>query len=104
MKVDVIESVRRNRFLNNVWRGMRRKADVSCSPPFFQFVGGFETAALAKGPVKKFPVVDPVDGEQIDVVQPKIFHGSIKGIVEFLLRRKGGHLGLNHHLFAGQFG
>src|SRR5712691_7328138 len=84
MDVQVVEFAAVNGFEDNIGRGMRREAKEPDSPRFLKLASGGDASAFAKRVFQKLPVVDAVQAEQVNVVQPQVLHRSIESAEKFL--------------------
>ena len=102
VQVDVIEFTAADAIQNNVRGGVRGEPDEATATLALQLLRRFQAAAFAYRPVEQFPVVDPVQRQQIHVIQLQVGHGFLKRLQEFpgICARR--HFGLNNQFLTGE--
>ena len=63
--------------------------------------GGLQASAFSERPVQKFAIVDPMKGEEVDILQLKVVERGFKGLNKFLGILKRGDLGLDDEGIPG---
>jgi len=73
-------------------------------PSFLQASGSGQAPVLLEGPIQQWTVIDAVQRQQIDILQPKVIHRPLEDFDKFGRLGLRGHLGLDHHLERGNLG
>jgi len=74
VEVDVVELACLNRPQDSPPRAVRGETDKARPPLALQLTRGVERAALGKCPLEDPGVVDAVEREHVDVIEPEVFH------------------------------
>jgi hypothetical protein len=91
-----------DRLVDDTDRSMRGKADEAAAAFIAETLGRLETPARADCPVELFLVVDPVDAEQVDILQLQPLKRVDDIAVKLHRIRIRAHLGLDDQLVARQ--
>ena len=100
MEVHVIELLAGNRLVDDIGRGVGGEAEEANTTFALELPRGRHTTVLLQRPSKQFALVDAVQCEQIDVVEPEIVHGLVKSLQELVRVLKRRDLGLDNDLVA----
>src|SRR4051794_9511421 len=102
MEIHIIELPGLNRFQNDVCRGVRRESEKP-NPPFpLQLPRGRHTAILLQRPLQELAMIDPVQRQQINMVESEILHRLVERPQELLWIFEWRHFRLYNDLFPWQ--
>ena len=103
MEVHIVEGIALHDLLDEIARGVRRETEEGGPPLMDDLPRRLERPAGTDRLLPALPVVDPVDGEKVDMSQLQVAHRLIEGRAE--VRGGGrGDLGLDDHFPAGKTG
>ncbi len=104
MEVHIVEFTTGDGFQDDVGCGVGGKPQEADAAFLLQLAGGGHATVLLQRPAQKLPVIDPVQREEIDVLQTQILHRPIKCLEELPGAGHRGHLGLDDDFVPRQRG
>ena len=104
VEIYVVELAGVDGFEDEIGRGVGGEPDETAPALLLELARGIEASALFDGPIEQLPVVDPMERQQIDVIQLQVGHRFLERGEEVPGSSVGCDLGLDDDFVAGQGG